>query len=65
MAKSKNDNTDYPEVTKPVVSEYNGNKVLALPNPERPTFPFRFGISKAKMIVDNISAIEKFVKKYG
>jgi hypothetical protein len=40
-------------------SEYNGHKIIVL-NPED-RFPFQFGLKKAKLILDNIAAIEKFV----
>ncbi|MEK7819066.1 MAG: hypothetical protein AAB255_04655 [Bacteroidota bacterium] len=47
----------------PVVEEFKGNKVLVL-NPGS-KFPFSFGAGKAKIILENIEAIKKFVAEYG
>jgi len=43
--------------------EYKGNKMIILKRSEKEKFPFQFGKSKAKMIVDNYSAIEEFAKE--
>ena len=48
--------------TQPVVEEFKGNKVLVL-NPGS-KFPFSFGVGKAKVILENIEAIKKFVAEY-
>lgn len=45
---------------KPTISEFKGNKVLTLNPGDR--FPFSFGLGKAKLILENINEIEKFVK---
>jgi hypothetical protein len=42
-------------------SEYNGKPILVLRRSEEDKFPFSFGIVKAKMILENIKEIEKFV----
>lgn len=47
----------------PEISEYKGNKLICL-NPGS-KFTFSFGLSKAKMILDNIDAIKKFVESSG
>ncbi len=47
---------------KPVVDEYKGNKILIL-NPGS-KFTFSFGVAKAKLILDNIDEIKKFVTEY-
>ncbi|MBI3194814.1 MAG: hypothetical protein HYZ34_10175 [Ignavibacteriae bacterium] len=47
----------------PIVEEFKGNKVLNL-NPGS-KFPFSFGVGKAKLILENIDAIKKFVEEYG
>lgn len=44
-------------------SEYKGNPVLVLKNTEEDRFPFTFGIKKAKLIVEHIEDIKKFVTK--
>ena len=45
-------------------SEYKGNKMIVLKNSEEDKFPFQFGLKKAKLIVENIDSIKKFVEKY-
>jgi hypothetical protein len=44
-------------------SEYNGNPIMIIKNDENDRFPFAFGISKAKKILENIEEIKKFVKE--
>ena len=44
------------------VEEYNGNPVIVLKRDENDAYPFRFGLRKAQLIVENIDAIKKFVK---
>jgi len=43
--------------------EYRGNKMIILKRDENDTYPFRFGLRKAQLIVDNIDAIKKFIKE--
>lgn len=45
------------------IQEFKGNKVLNL-NPES-KFPFSFGLAKAKLILDNLDVIKKFVDTEG
>ena len=45
------------------IQEFKGNKVLNL-NPEA-KFTFSFGLSKAKLILENIEVIKKFVETEG
>lgn len=47
----------------PELSEYKGNKLICL-NPGS-KFPFSFGLSKAKMILENLESIKKFVETNG
>lgn len=42
-------------------SEYKGRPVLILKRSEDEKFPFSFGVSKARMILDHIEEIKKFV----
>ncbi len=42
-------------------SEYNGKPVLILRRSEEDKFPFSFGLVKAKMVLENIEEIKKFV----
>jgi len=43
--------------------EYRGNKMIILKRDENDNYPFRFGLRKAQLIVDNIDAIKKFIKE--
>jgi hypothetical protein len=45
------------------IEEYNGNKILCL-NPED-RFPFKFGLKKAQMIMENLDTIKVFIKNEG
>jgi hypothetical protein len=45
------------------IQEYKGNKLLCLNPGER--YLFSFGLNKAKMILDNIDTIKKFVESEG
>ncbi|MFH0870064.1 MAG: hypothetical protein V1866_03330 [archaeon] len=40
--------------------EYKGNKMIILKRNDDDKFPFQFGKTKAKMIVENYEAIKKF-----
>lgn len=42
-------------------SEYKGNPILVIKRNEDDKFPFSFGVSKAKMMIENIEEIKKFV----
>ena len=42
-------------------SEYKGKPVLVIKRNEEEKFPFSFGLAKAKMILDSIEEIRKFV----
>jgi len=44
------------------VEDYQGNPVIILKRNENDMYPFRFGIKKAQLILDNIDEIKKFVK---
>jgi hypothetical protein len=43
--------------------EFKGNKLIKLKRSEEDTFPFSFGRSKAKLIVENFEAIKKFAEE--
>jgi len=47
----------------PEISEYNGNKIIILNPGSR--FTFSFGLGKAKMILEHLEAIKKFVETEG
>jgi len=44
--------------------EYKGNPMLVIKNSEEDKFPFQFGVKKAKLILENIESIKKFVEKF-
>jgi hypothetical protein len=46
------------------VEEYNGNAVIAIKRDENDAYPFRFGLRKAQLILDNLDEIKKFVEKH-
>jgi len=46
----------------PVVDEYKGNKILILNPGSR--FPFSFGLGKAKLILQHLDSIKKFVSDF-
>lgn len=45
-------------------SEYKGRPMLVLKRDEDDKFPFSFGLKKAKLVVENIEEIKKFVEKH-
>ncbi len=45
-------------------SEFKGNPTLVIKNSEDDKYPFSFGIKKAKLIIENIEDIKKFVAKH-
>jgi hypothetical protein len=46
-------------------SEYKGNPLIVLKRTEEDKFPFSFGLSKAKMILECVDEIKKFVAESG
>ena len=44
--------------------EYKGNPMIVIKNSEEDKFPFQFGLKKAKLILENIESIKKFVEKH-
>jgi hypothetical protein len=45
-------------------SEYKGNPMIVIKNSEEDKFPFQFGLKKAKLILENLEDIKKFVEKH-
>jgi hypothetical protein len=43
--------------------EYKGKPLIIMKRSEDDKFPFSFGISKAKLILENIEEIKKFVEE--
>lgn len=46
-------------------SEFKGRPLLVIKRSEDDKFPFSFGLAKAKLILENIDAIKKFVEEAG
>lgn len=46
-------------------SEYKGNPMIVLKRTEDDKFPFQFGVKKAKLVLEHIEAIRKFVNNHG
>ncbi|HLD36873.1 MAG: hypothetical protein HZA49_10725 [Planctomycetes bacterium] len=44
-------------------TEYKGNPIIVLKRDENDKFPFSFGLSKAKLILENLEEIKKFVEE--
>ena len=44
-------------------SEFKGKPIMVIKRDEEDKYPFSFGISKAKMILENIEEIKKFVEE--
>ena len=45
-------------------SEFKGNPMIVIKVDEEDKFPFQFGMKKAKLIIENIEDIKKFVEKH-
>lgn len=48
----------------PIEDEYNGNPILNLTPDVDPRRSFKFGLAKAKLILENIEHIKRFVEKH-
>ena len=44
-------------------SEYKGNPMIVLRRSPEDRYPFQFGLSKAKLILDSVDDIRKWVEK--
>ncbi len=44
-------------------TEYQGKKIIVLKRDEKDRFPFSFGKSKAKLIMQHIEEIKKFAEE--
>lgn len=45
-------------------SEFKGNPMLVLKNTEEDRYPFSFGLKKARLILEHIEDVKKFVDKH-
>lgn len=46
-------------------SEFKGKPLLVIKKSEDDKFPFSFGVYKAKLILENLDEIKKFVEENG
>ncbi|MBU0503855.1 MAG: hypothetical protein ABH882_04510 [Candidatus Omnitrophota bacterium] len=44
-------------------SEFKGKPLIVIKRSEEDQYPFSFGVSKAKLILENIEEIRKFVEE--
>ncbi len=44
-------------------SEFKGKPLIVIKRSEEDMYPFSFGVSKAKLILENIEEIKKFVEE--
>jgi hypothetical protein len=44
-------------------STYQGNKMIVLKKHENDKYPFSFGLAKAKLVVEGIEEIKKFIQE--
>lgn len=44
-------------------SEYKGKPIIVIKRTEDDKFPFSFGLSKARLILENLEEIKKFVEE--
>lgn len=52
-------------VTMPATeSEFKGNPMIVLSQGPDDKFPFQFGLKKAKLVLENLEEIKKFVEKH-
>jgi hypothetical protein len=45
------------------ITEYKGRPIIAIKRNPEDRFPFSFGVSKARLILDHIEDIKKFVEE--
>lgn len=44
-------------------SEYKGKPIIVIKRNEEDKYPFSFGLAKAKLILENLDEIKKFVQE--
>lgn len=45
-------------------SEFKGNPIIILKRDENDKYPLSFGLGKARLIMENVDEIKKFVEEY-
>jgi hypothetical protein len=44
-------------------SEYKGKPIIVIKRDENDKFPFSFGVAKARLIMENLDEIKKFIEE--
>lgn len=44
-------------------SEFKGKPIMVIKRDENDKYPFSFGVAKAKMVLENLEEIKKFVQE--
>lgn len=44
-------------------SEYKGKPIIVIKRDENDKFPFSFGVAKARLIMENLEEIKKFIEE--
>jgi hypothetical protein len=47
-----------------VIGEYKGNPVITLKRSEEDNYGFTFGLSKAKLILEHLEDIKRFIEEH-
>ena len=45
-------------------SEFKGNPMIVIKIDEEDKYPFQFGVKKAKLVLEHVEDIKKFVEKH-
>ena len=45
-------------------TEYEGRPIIVLKNSDSDKYPFQFGLKKARLVLEHVEDIKKFVEKY-
>jgi len=45
------------------ITEFKGRPIIVLKRQEDDKYPFSFGLGKAKLMVENLEAIKKFIEE--
>lgn len=45
-------------------SEFKGNPMIVLSQGDEDKFPFQFGLKKAKLVIEYLEDIKKFIEKH-
>ncbi len=46
------------------ITEYKGNPIITIKNDPYDRYPFSFGVKKAKMVIEHLEDIKKFIAEH-